>query len=74
LLQAVVVFGVGWVALRWDAALADSLSFLVLWAVVVPLLAAVALVATLFALGRSVWARRFGRASSASGSAHATQA
>lgn len=73
-LQAVVLFGAGWVALRWDASLADSLFFLVLWAVVVPLLGGVALVAALFARGRSVWARRFGRASSASSSAHAAQA
>jgi len=73
-LQAALLFGIGWVVLRWDASLADSLFFLVLWAVVVPLLGGVALVTALFALGRAVWAWRFGRGGSASGSAHATQA
>jgi hypothetical protein len=73
-LQAVVLFGLGGVALGWDASLADSSFFLVLWAVVVPLLGGGALVAALFALGRAIWARRFGRGGSLSGSAHATQA
>ena len=65
--QAALLFAAGWVALRWDATLADSLFFLVLWAAVVPLLGASALLGALFALGRSLWARRLdARASSGS--------
>jgi hypothetical protein len=73
-LQAVILFGVGGVALHWDASLVDSLSFLVLWAVVVPVVGGLALMAALFAFGRSLWVWRFGRGSAASGSANATQA
>ena len=57
-LQAVFLFVAGWVALRWDATLTDSLFFLVSWAAVIPLLGVSALVGALFAVGRSLWARR----------------
>ena len=65
-MQAVFLFLVGWVALDWDASLADSLYFLVLWAVTIPVLGGVALLASLWALARSLWVRRFGGARSAS--------
>ena len=70
--QAAVLFVAGWVALQWDASLADSLYFLVLWTVVVPVLGGTALLAALCALGRSLWARWTGRASSTTSSARAT--
>ena len=69
-LQAVFFFVVGWVALRWDVSLVDSLFFLVLWAVVVPILGGVAFLAALFAFGRSIWVRRFGRSRAKSNSIH----
>ena len=59
-MQAVFLFLVGWVALDWDASLADSLYFLVLWAVTIPVLGGVALLASLWALARLLWVRRFG--------------
>ena len=55
--QAVMLFITGWAVLQWNAALAGSLYFLVLWAVVVPVLGGVALLAALFAIGRTLWAR-----------------
>lgn len=70
--QAAGMFVAGWAALQWDASLADSLYFLVLWTAVVPVLGGVALLAALFAFGRSLWARWSGRASSTAGSARAT--
>jgi hypothetical protein len=51
-MQAAFLFVAGWVALGWDASLADSLFFLVLWAVVIPVLGGVALLASLWALVR----------------------
>jgi hypothetical protein len=72
-LQAAFLFVVGWIALRWDATLADSLYFLVLWAAVIPLLGASALLGALFALGRSLWSRRFGCSRATSGSSHGAQ-
>jgi hypothetical protein len=39
--------------------LLESLSFVVLWAVVIPLIAAVSLLTALFAFGRSLWLGRF---------------
>ena len=59
-MQAAFLFVVGWVALDWDASLADSFYFLVLWAVTIPVLGGIALLASLWALGRSLWTRRFG--------------
>jgi hypothetical protein len=61
LTEVLVVFGTGWVALRWDASLGDSMVFLVFWAVVVPLLGGVAILGALFAFAASCWIRRFGR-------------
>ena len=63
-MQASFLFVVGWVALDWNASLADSLYFLVLWAVTIPVLGGVALLASLWALARSLWVRRFGGARS----------
>jgi hypothetical protein len=54
-------FGVGWIALEWNASLAESLFFMVLWAVVTPLLGAGALVVSIYALCRCFWIRSFGR-------------
>jgi hypothetical protein len=68
--QAVFLFVGGWVALTWDPSLADSLSFLVLWAVVIPSLAALALLGSLFALASWFWLKYFPRLHSA----HAPQA
>ena len=65
-MQAAFLFVVGWVALDWHASLADSLYFLVLWAVTIPVLGGVALLASLWALARSLWVRRSGGARSAS--------
>ena len=59
-MQAAVLFVVGWVALDWYASLADSLYFLVLWAVTIPMLGGAALLASIWALARSLWVRRFG--------------
>jgi len=61
LAQVLVVFGAGWVALRWEASLGDSMVFLVFWSVVVPVLGGVATLGALFALAASCWLRRFGR-------------
>jgi hypothetical protein len=66
-MQAAFFFVAGWVALRWDTSLADSLFFLVLWAVVIPVLGGVALLSSVWALVHSLWVRRFG-------DAHATHA
>ncbi len=70
LMQAAFFFVAGWVALEWDASLADSLFFLVLWAVVIPVLGGVALLASLWALAHSLWLRWFADAHST----HAAQA
>jgi len=59
-LQALALFCLGWIALRMEAALADSLYFMVLWAVVVPLLGSAALLVSLCALSRCLWIRVFG--------------
>jgi hypothetical protein len=66
-MQAAFLFVLGWVALDWHASLADSLYFLVLWAVIIPVLGGVALLVSLWALACSFWVRRFG-------GAHSTQA
>jgi len=59
-LQALLLFGVGWIAVNWEASLADSPYFLTLWAVVIPILGGAALLASLYALGRWSWIRWFG--------------
>ena len=66
-MQGAFLFVAGWVALKWDTSLADSLFFLVLWAVVIPVLGSVAFLASAWALAHSLWVRRFG-------DAHATHA
>ena len=55
--QALLLWVVGWLALRWEASLADSLYFLALWAVVIPLLGGVAFLVSLCALSRCLWMR-----------------
>jgi hypothetical protein len=66
-MQAAFFVVASWVALRWDTSLGDSLFFLVLWAVVVPALGGVALLASVWAFVHSLWVRWFG-------DAHATHA
>jgi hypothetical protein len=58
--QAVLVLGIGAFALRLQPGLAESLSFLVFWAVVVPLLAVGAFAGALLAASASLWRRYFG--------------
>lgn len=72
--QAILVLAIGAVALRLQPWLAESLYFLVLWAVVVPLLATVALTGSLLAAGAALWKRYMGaerRAGSQSPAIHA---
>ena len=64
-LQAAGLFGAGLVALSFDALPADSLFFLVLWAVVIPLLGGIALCTSLWALIRLLIVRWFGGTHSA---------
>jgi hypothetical protein len=73
LVQALCLFGAGWVALRWEASLGDSLVFLVFWGVVVPLLGGVAFLGTVFTLAAAWWIRRFGRERNSRNSAPAPQ-
>jgi hypothetical protein len=63
--QAVLFFVTGWIALGWNPSLADSLSFLVLWAVVIPALAALALLGSLSALVSRFWHKHSDRMRSA---------
>lgn len=72
--QAAFLFVAGWVALRWNASLSESLFFLVLLAVVIPALGCSALLAALFAFARSSWIRRSSRTRATSTSANAAQA
>ena len=55
--QALALFAVGWIALAWQPSLADSLYFLVLWAVIIPLLGGLAFLISLGALSRCLWIR-----------------
>ena len=59
--QSLVLFAAGWLYLAWQPALADSLFFMVLWAVVIPLLGGAALIVSLCTLSRGLWIRSFGR-------------
>ena len=59
--QSLVLFAAGWVALAWDATLADSLFFLVLWVVVIPLLGIGAFLVSLGAVCRCIWIHSSGR-------------
>jgi hypothetical protein len=74
LMQAGFLLLIGWVGIQWDPSLLDSLYLIVLWAVVVPVLGTMAMLAALFAVGRSLWARWTGRANSTSSASHAGQA
>src|SRR4030095_2230397 len=55
--QSLVLFGAGWLAIEWQPTLADSLFFMVLWAVVIPLLGGAALTVSLCTLSRCLWIR-----------------
>jgi len=68
LIQAVLVFCAGWMALQFDAELFDSLAFAVLWMVIVPLFGVGALVLAIAALARSVWVQRIRRSRAVSNS------
>ncbi len=58
-IEAAVLLVVGWLAVQCDASLLESLSFAVLWAVVIPLLGAASLTAALLTMLRSIWLVRF---------------
>ncbi len=58
-MQALFLFAVGWLVGGWEASLAESPYYLVLWAVVIPILGGIALLASLCALVRWLWIRRF---------------
>jgi len=60
-MQAAVLFAIGWLAVSWDASLLESPVFVVLWAVVIPLLGAASLLAALLATARALWLGRFER-------------
>ena len=72
--QAILVLAIGAAALRLQPSLADSLYFLVFWAVVVPVLAAFALSGALLAVGAAVWRRYIGAERRAGRQSHAVQA
>jgi hypothetical protein len=74
LVQGLCMFGAGWVALRWDVSLGDSLVFLVFWGVVVPLLGGVAFLGIVCTLAAAWWIRRFGRERNSRNSAPAGHA
>ena len=60
--QAALLFVAGAAARAWSPALAESLPFVVLWAVVIPALGTFAFAAAAIDLGRSLVERRRGRA------------
>ena len=72
--QAVFAFGLGWVAWRVAPSLADSLPFVVLWLVVVPLLAIFALAGSVFAIVAVLWRRFFGAERATSSATDAAKA
>jgi len=72
--QAILVLAIGAAALRLQPWLAESLYFLVFWAVVVPVLAAVALSGALLAMGVAAWRRYIGAERRAGRRSHAVQA
>ncbi|HVO87959.1 MAG TPA: hypothetical protein VMV45_05425 [Casimicrobiaceae bacterium] len=55
--QAAVLVSLGWVALRFDASLADSLYFMVMWIAVVPAVATCALLVALSSLALALLTR-----------------
>ncbi|HEX8012535.1 MAG TPA: hypothetical protein VF814_16615 [Casimicrobiaceae bacterium] len=58
--QALCVFAIGWSAWRVAPSLADSLPFVVLWLVVVPMLAIVSLAGAALAIVAFLWRRYVG--------------
>ena len=72
--QATLVLGIGWEALRLNPSLSESLFFQVFWMAVVPLLAAVALLGSLLALGAALWTRYLGAERRKQGAVHAARA
>jgi hypothetical protein len=72
--QALLVLGIGWEALRLDPSLAQSLFFQVFWFAVVPLVAVVALLASLVALSAALWRRTLGAERRKRGGAQAIRA
>jgi hypothetical protein len=63
--QAAVLFVAGWLALLWAPSMLESLAFVVLWAVVIPLLGATSLLAAMLAMARATWLGRSDRGSAA---------
>ena len=72
--QAILVLAIGAAARRLQPWLAESLYFLVLWAVVVPLFAGVALSGAVLAVGAALWRRYLGAERRAGSRSHAVQA
>jgi hypothetical protein len=72
--QAGVVLAIGWAALRLDSSLYAALFFQVFWLAVVPLMAAVALLASLATLAAALWRRHFGAERRKRGDAQAISA
>lgn len=73
LAQAAALFAAGWIAKRLDASLEDSLAFVVMWAAVLPALAACALVAALADVGRALLFRRRESSRAPAGGAHGAE-
>jgi len=57
--QSLALFAAGWLVQLSLPAVADSLFFVVLWAVVIPVIGACALVVSLYSLCRCLWIRSF---------------
>jgi hypothetical protein len=74
LFQVLLVLGMGWEAIRLDSWLSGLLFFQVFWMVVVPLLAAVALLVSLLALTASLWRRYVGAERRKRDTSHAVRA
>jgi hypothetical protein len=55
--QSLALFAAGWLVQSSSPALADSLFFVVLWAVVIPAIGGGALVVSLYSLSRCLWIR-----------------
>jgi len=64
--QTVLVLGIGAIAVQLHPWLAESLYFLVFWAIVVPLLASAALIVSVLAVAAALWRRYVGAERAAS--------
>ena len=64
--QTVLVLGIGAIAVQLHPWLAESLYFLVFWAIVVPFLASVALIVSVLAVAAALWRRYIGAERAAS--------